>query len=126
MVINRVETWPTGSGYRNGASELDPFRGILRKSKSPRIRFTFPAPPYRRVGADSLWSLGDQLVLCASSTLSASFSRANDPSVCNEFVSDPRLNGLGGLARKAPPIWFSPFRLTPCGKKWKAFGGHLT
>jgi hypothetical protein len=23
----------------------------------------------------------------------------------------------------SPPIWFSPFRLTPCGKKWKAYGG---
>jgi hypothetical protein len=60
--------------------------------------------------------------LVALSTLSASSSRADDYSGYNEFVSDPRLNGLGGLTQKAPPIWFSPFRLTPCGKKWKAFG----
>ena|SRR5579859_1506190 len=53
------------------------------------------------------------------------FRYADDYSACNEFASDPRLNGLGGLARKTPPIWFSPFRLTPCGKKWKAFPGWL-
>src|SRR5258708_38676138 len=37
-VIHRVKTWSTGSGYRNGVSELNPSRGILRKSESPRIR----------------------------------------------------------------------------------------
>jgi hypothetical protein len=38
-VIHRVETWSTGSGYRNGVSELNASRGILRKSESPWIRF---------------------------------------------------------------------------------------
>jgi len=68
------------------------------------------------------WIRWARTVLIRLLTFSASSSHADGHSGCNEFVSDPRLNGLGGLARKAPPIWFSPFRLTPCGKKWKAFG----
>jgi len=40
----------------------------------------------------------------------------------NEFVSDPRLNGLGGLALEAPAIWFSPFRLTPVERNGKHLG----
>jgi hypothetical protein len=99
-VIHRVETWSTGS------------------SLEPQDQRALP----QSVQAKSLSLLGDQPILSASSTLSASSSHAGDHSGCNEFVSDPRLKGLGGLARKASPIWFSPFRLTPCGKKWKAFG----
>jgi hypothetical protein len=54
--------------------------------------------------------------------LSATSLNADDHSGCNELDSDPRLNGLGDLAREAPAICFSPFRLTPGGKKWKGFG----
>ena len=67
-MIHRVETWSTGSGYRNGVSELNAFRGILRKSKSPRIRFISPHPHPRlgTVSAQSLFSFGDPAAQCAS------------------------------------------------------------
>jgi len=35
-VIHRVETWSTGSGYRNGVSESNSSHGILRKWSRPR------------------------------------------------------------------------------------------
>jgi hypothetical protein len=34
-------------------------------------------------------------------------------------VNDATASPGAGIS---PAIWFSPFRLTPCGKKWKAGG----
>jgi hypothetical protein len=49
-VIHRVETWSTGSGHRNGVSELNLFSGIYSgiQSRPGFVSFHLPHTPLRR------------------------------------------------------------------------------
>jgi hypothetical protein len=107
-VVHRVETWSTGSRYRNGVSELNPSRGILRKSESPRIRLTPPPAGWR-------WSpswRADLTTRCASLTPCApSFLGHCSVTCCTGLFDYAKAKRAGILAGY---IVFSD------GKEWKA------